>query len=130
MSLDQRFPLTSGRACTLRPRPLPGLPTYHVLFFASEQGAPAPDEEREMFMLAQVAATRLALDHCGDAGCYVILFSGSRTRRRPWPHFHIVAVRDVAAKRRALALLHIKRVLIWLQRVAAWVSLARKLHHV
>lgn len=130
MSTDERFPLTSGRECTLHPRPLLGLPTYHVLFFASERGEPSQQEEREMFMVAQVAAARLATRYCGDPGCYAILFSGRRTRRRPWPHFHIVAVRNLAAKRRALALLHIKSLLIWLERLAARWSLFRRLRHV
>jgi hypothetical protein len=130
MNTDQRFELASGRACTLRPRPLPGLPTYHVLFFASDQGEPTQSEEREMFMLAQVAASGLALRYHGHSGCYAILFSGSRTRRRPWPHFHIVAVRDVAAKRRALVLLHLKSVLTWVQRLAASLSSIRRMRHV
>ena len=130
MSTDLRYPLASGRVCTLRARPLPGLPTHHVLFFASEQGAPLQHEEREMFGLAQVAASSLAREYCGDPGCYVILFSGSRTRRRPWPHFHIVAVRGVSAKRRALLLLHVKRVLVWLQRIAARFPFSRRVHHV
>ena len=127
--MEQTLPLPSGHACTLRARPLPGLPTYHVLFFASEQGALSQTDEREMFVLAQVTAARLAQEHCGDPGCYVILFSGSRTRRRPWPHFHIVAVPSVAAKRRALALLHIKRVLIWLQRLTARLRFATRMRH-
>jgi hypothetical protein len=126
---EQRFELTSGRACTLRPRPLPGLPTYHVLFCASERGELSQTEEREMFMLAQVAAAGLALSYCGDPGCYVILFSGRSTRRRPWPHFHIVAVRGVAGKRRALVLLYVKRFLIWLQRVAARPWFVRRMRH-
>ena len=129
MSMDERFPLTSGRACTLHPRPLPGLSTYHVLFFASEQGEPSQEEEREMFMVAQVAASQLATRYCGDPGCYAILFSGRRTRRRPWPHFHIVAVRNLAAKRRALALLHVKSLLIWFARIAARWSSSRRLGH-
>jgi hypothetical protein len=129
MSAEQQFQLASGRTCTLRPRPLPGLPTYHVLFFADE-GEPSQAEEREMFVHAQLAASGLAQRYHGDPGCYVILFSGRSTRRRPWPHFHIVAVRGVAAKRRALVLLHVKRVLIWLQRAAAQLRCTRRLRHV
>lgn len=117
MSSDRNFRLSSGRSCTLRARPLPGLRHYHVLFLASEQDGPSQREERELFVLAQLAAASLGQEHCGDPGCYVILFSGSRTRRRPWPHFHIVPVRDVAAKRRALLLLHVKRVLIAVERL-------------
>jgi hypothetical protein len=115
MSAERRFPLASGRTCVLRPKPLLGLPTYHVLFLAADRELPSADEEREMFALAQVAATSLAVRFCGDPGCYAILFSGGSTRRRPWPHFHIVAVRDLAAKRRALALLYVKGFLIRLQ---------------
>lgn len=127
MSTDRHYRLSSGRTCTLRARPLPGLRTYHVLFLASESQPPSQQEERELFILAQHAASKLGHHYCGDPGCYVMLFSGSRTRRRPWPHFHIVAVRDIAAKRRALLLLYIKRVLIALQR---WLVASRRLRHV
>ena len=118
LSADERLPLTSGRACTLRARPLPLLPTYHVLFFASEDCAPTAREEHEMFGLAHDAAARLGQRFFGDPGCYTIVFSGPRTRRRPWPHFHIVAVSGLAQKRRALLLLMVKRVLIAFQRAS------------
>jgi hypothetical protein len=114
---DERLPLSSGRACTLRSRPLPLLPTYHVLFLASEDREPTAGEEHEMFGLAHDAAARLGQRFFGDPGCYTIVFSGGQTRRRPWPHFHIVAVRGIAEKRRALLLLMIKRVLIAVQAV-------------
>ena len=127
MSADRHYLLSSGRTCTLRARPLPGLRTYHVLFLASDSQQPTQHEERELFILAQHVASGLGHQYCGDPGCYVMLFSGSRTRRRPWPHFHIVAVRDLAAKRRALLLLYIKRVLIALQR---FLSASRRLCHV
>jgi len=109
---DERLPLSSGRACTLRARPLPLLPTYHVRFLASEDREPTSREEHEMFGLAHDAAARLGQRFFGDPGCYTIVFSGGKTRRRPWPHFHIVAVRGIAEKRRALLLLMVKRVLI------------------
>jgi len=109
---EERLPLSSGRACTLRSRPLPLLPTYHVLFLAGDGHEPTTCEEHEMFGLAHDAAARLGQRFFGDPGCYTIVFSGGKTRRRPWPHFHIVAVRGIAEKRRALLLLMIKRVLI------------------
>jgi hypothetical protein len=114
---DERLPLSSGRACTLRSRPLPLLPTYHVLFLAGDGREPTSHEEHEMFGLAHDAAARLGQRFFGDPGCYTIVFSGGKTRRRPWPHFHIVAVRGIAEKRRALLLLMVKRVLIAAQRL-------------
>jgi hypothetical protein len=125
MTVDECLPLSSGRACTLRARPLPLLPTYHVLFFPTEGGTPTCREEHEMFGLAHEAAARLGVRFYGNPGCYAILFSGPSTRRRPWPHFHIVAVRDVAGKRRALLLLLIKRALIAGQR--AWRAISAML---
>lgn len=121
MNAETSLPLPSGRSCTLRARPLPWLPTYHVLFL-SQDTVPTDSEEREMFGVAHSVATDLAVRFCGDPGCYTILFSGPRTRRRPWPHFHIVAVRNVFEKRRALLLLYFKQVLILFVRVRAWFS--------
>ena len=114
MKADLSLALSSGHCATLRARPLPLLPLYHVLFFPPGQGAPSAEEEREMFGLAYESASRLGTRHHGDPGCFVILYSGRRTRRRPWPHFHIVPARDLRDKRRALLLLHLKRVLAWL----------------
>jgi hypothetical protein len=112
MIRDQALRLGSGRTCLLRARPLPGLPTYHVLFCPADQGELSLDEEHELFGLAQRAASQLAQQIHGDPGCYAIQFAGRCTRRRPWPHVHIVVVRDAAAKRRALVLLLFKRLLI------------------
>ncbi len=125
MTQEAELRLPSGRACVLRPKPLPLLPTYHILFFPSEQGALTQREEAGMFALAQRVAADLGRRFHGDPGCYAILFSGGRTRRRPWPHFHIVAVPDLRAKRRALFLLHIKQLLIRVARAQAWLRTLR-----
>lgn len=130
MTTDEQMPLSSGRACTLRARPLPLLPTYHVLFFAAEGCEPTAREEHEMFGLAHDAAARLGQRFFGDPGCYTIVFSGAQTRRRPWPHFHIVAVRGLREKRRALLLLMVKRVLIAVQRARrTLVAALRSMRH-
>ena len=115
---DVQYALSSGHTCTLRPRPLPLLRTYHVLFFPRHQGRPSAQEEREMFYLAQRTASELGTRFHGDPGCFAILFSGRRTRRRPWPHFHIIAARNVAGKRRALVLLHFRSLLVRLDKVS------------
>ncbi|HKU40067.1 MAG TPA: hypothetical protein VJR89_18030 [Polyangiales bacterium] len=60
MSSDRNYRLASGRICTLRARPLPGLPSYHVLFLAGEAAARDPLEERELFVLAQHVAAEAA----------------------------------------------------------------------
>lgn len=114
---DTPFPLASGRICMLRARPLPLLPTYHVLYYPGEQGGCSERDEHEMFALAHTVARDLGRRYHHDPGCYTLLFSGGRTRRRPWPHFHIVAIDGVGAKRRALLLLYLKRVLIGLGRL-------------
>jgi len=124
MTHDRELYLVTGRQCVLRARPLPGLPTYHVLFCSTEEGDLTLNEEHELFGIAQHVAAQLGQHFHGDPGCYAIQFAGSRTRRRPWPHFHIVAVRDVSAKRRAQVLLLFKRLLIAFetlrQRSADW----------
>lgn len=114
---DSAYMLESGRRCILRARPLPLLRTYHVLFFPTEQGRCGERDEHEMFSLAHSLARDLGRRYHGDAGCYAIVFSGGGTRRRPWPHFHIVAVRGLWSKRRALLLLHIKQLLIRVGRI-------------
>ncbi len=67
-----------------------------------------------MLVLAQRSGRLLGRRYYRDQGCFTILFSGRRGRRRAWPHFHIVAVRNVAHKRWSLLLLFAKRFLRWL----------------
>lgn len=84
------------------PRPLPGLPSYHVVT-ASPGGC-----EAELTAAALRVGRDLAFDHYGADAGFVVLFSVGAGRRRPWPHAHVVAVRSVAHKRIVLGLLLIK----------------------
>ena len=46
----------------------------------------------------------------GDAQCFTVLYNGARTRRKPWPHFHIIPARTPGEKRFMLLCLNLKRV--------------------
>ena len=113
---DRQIFLSDGRRCVLRSRPMPWLPNYHVFFLPESDGPPTPEQESEFFGLAPGVAEDLGQRFYGDRGCFTLLLSGARTRRRPWPHVHLLPARDVAEKRRALLLLYCKRVLRWFQR--------------
>jgi hypothetical protein len=106
--------LPSGRTCRLSQPRLPGLPDYYVLSLGE-----APTGEGEVEAAAALAhrvGRELALWRHGDAECYSLIYNAERTRRRPWPHFHIVLARSTLDKRRAFLLLHLKHVLRWLSR--------------
>ena len=93
------------------PRPLPGLPSYHVVC-ARRRGLDA-----EVAAEALALGRRLSREHYGRGGGFVVLMSGGAGRRRDWPHAHVVAVRSVAHKRVCLALLLVKRRLAALDRL-------------
>jgi hypothetical protein len=66
-----------------------------------------------MWRAAYQVARRLAERYQGDPECFSVLFNGGRTRRRPWPHFHIVITGSLSEKRRAMVCISLKRLLRW-----------------
>jgi len=92
------------------PRPLPGLPSYHVVTASPD------DDESELATAALGLGHALATSRYGREGGFVVLFSAGAGRRRTWPHAHVVAVRSVSHKRVVLGLLLVKG---WLARIAA-----------
>jgi hypothetical protein len=100
--------LSSGRRCSLIRPTVPLVPCYYVLL---PEGAEQPTMEEldEMWALAHRLARWLARHHHGDPECFTLLFSGARTRKRGWPHIHIIPARSPAEKRWLLLLLSIKR---------------------
>lgn len=112
----RRFRLSTGRLCVLSARPLPLLRSYHVLSVADRR-ALSPREEEEMVVVAQRSGRRVGRRFYGDPQCFAVVYSGARGRRRPWAHFHLVAVRSVADKRWKLLVLHCKRVLLAVLRI-------------
>jgi hypothetical protein len=108
--------LRSGRALSLSQPRLPGLSDYYVL--ALGETAPSDDELDEASVVAHHVGRELALRRHGDAECYSLIYNAGRTRRRPWPHFHILLARSTLEKRRAFLLLQMKHVLRWLARPA------------
>ena len=112
---DRRIRLASGTICVLRHSPLPLLSNYHVLFIPHGHGSPSDEDEHQLYSIAQDIGEELGQRFYGDPGCYALIFSGPRTRRRPWPHVHILPARDLAEKRRAMLLYFFKRFLTrWL----------------
>lgn len=106
----------TGRRCTIvRPR-LPGLSDYYVLSVA-EHGPPLSAAELdELSTLAHRVGRDLATQRHHDPECYSIIYNAGRTRRKPWPHFHILLAASTLQKRRSFVLLQLKHVLRWFQK--------------
>jgi hypothetical protein len=103
--------LTTGRRCTLSQPRVPGLKKYFVL---SLPGCTLSSTEAGQFhLLALQIAGELANRSYGDSECFALMYSAGRTRRKPWPHVHIVVASSVAARRRSVLLLQLKHVLWW-----------------
>jgi hypothetical protein len=104
--------LRSGRTVVLRSPPLPLVRNYHVLAWVEGQGAPTIAEIDEMWAVAHAIARELGATLYGDPECFSVLFNGERTRRKAWPHFHLILARTPGEKRWALLCLACKR---WLR---------------
>lgn len=103
--------LSSGRPVELRTPPLPWVRHYHVLAWPRDQGPATPREIDEMWVLAHSFARARGLELFGDEQCFTVLYNGARTRRMPWPHFHLIPARSPTEKRWALLCLSLKRLL-------------------
>jgi hypothetical protein len=105
------YTLPSGTRCELSTPKLPFVRHYYILHFA---GASCnPGDIAQMWEMAYWIAQDLGQRHFGDPGCFSVLINGGRTRRRPWPHLHILAAKSPAAKRWGLFCMSIKRILRW-----------------
>ncbi len=105
------FRLRSGRVVELRTPPLPLVRHYHVLAWPSNQGPATPAEIDEMWAIAHAFARARGRELFGDEQCFSVLYNGARTRRMPWPHFHVIPARSPAEKRWVLLCLSCKRLL-------------------
>ena len=106
----QDLVLASGRSCSLSRPNVPGLKNYYVIAL---DAVVSVEEGEEFFLRAHRIARTLAQSHYGDAECYALMFSAGRTRRRPWPHVHIVVADSVSKRRRAVLVLQLKHFLWW-----------------
>lgn len=87
---------------------LPGVSRYFLLLGEEgSAGAPFPWHE------ARELARALAREELGDPEAFTLLYNGARTRRRPWPHVHVLLARSVAEKRWALLCYHLKHLTSW-----------------
>lgn len=103
--------LSSGRLVELRAPRLPLVRHYHVLAWPAGQGPATPREIDEMWQVAHAFAREQGLALFGDEQCFTVLYNGARTRRMPWPHFHILSARTPGEKRWTLLCLMLKRLL-------------------
>lgn len=103
--------LSSGRACILQKPYVPGLQHYYVLSVPENGTPPLAEELAELTLLAHEAGRALAREYLGDPGCYSLIYNAERTRRRPWPHFHILLAASTFEKRLSFTLLQLKHVL-------------------
>lgn len=103
--------LSSGQRCSLTRRALPGLRTYYVLALRTKDWSQS--DIGELQSLGHRVGRMLARRHYGDPECYSLLYNAARTRRRPWPHVHILVARSVADKRWCMLVFQLKHVLRW-----------------
>ena len=103
--------LSTGRQCRLSRPCIPGLQNYYVLSMPAQ--ASNMDEEDEFHVLAHRVARSVAQVHFGDTQCYSLMYSAGRTRRRPWPHAHLIIANSVQDRRRSVLVLQLKHLLWW-----------------
>jgi hypothetical protein len=114
--MRESITLSTGRKCLLENPAVPFLGHYHVLTFPADQGQPSHAETDEMMRIATRVARDIASQSFGDDECFSLIYNGGRTRRRPWPHIHILPSRNLSAKRFAFVAFQLKR---WLRRLPA-----------
>jgi hypothetical protein len=103
--------LSTGKLCVLHSPAVPFVAHYHVLSLPEGQGAPSEGETEELLLLASRKARELGRRCFGDEECFSIVYNGGRTRRKPWPHVHILPARSTAAKRVAFLAFSLKGLL-------------------
>lgn len=108
---DRTWLLRSGRVAELRTPSLPLVRHYHVLAWPKDQGPATPAEIDEMWSIAHAFARERGEALFGDPECFTVLYNGARTRRMPWPHFHVIPARTPGEKRWVLLCLSLKRLL-------------------
>lgn len=117
--------LADERRFVVRAPQLPLLPHYHVVSATEGAPPPSPSEIDEMWCVAHALARSLGRALFADEECFSVLYNGARTRRRPWPHFHVILARSPGEKRRALLALSAKRWLRVLWRAVRWLTRRR-----
>lgn len=103
--------VSSGIRCTLDRPELPGVRNYYVVALPNDTVSGRDVED--LYRLAHRVGRLLGRQHFGDAECYTLMYSATRTRRCPWPHVHVIIACSVADKRRNMILLQLKHVLRW-----------------
>lgn len=90
----------------LRRPKVPLVPDYCVLSLDPRVAGLA--DLGELLRLAEGVARGEAQARFGDPECFSLLCNAGRTRRRRWPHVHIILAPSVRAKRWALLWLSLK----------------------
>ncbi len=105
-----RVTLPSGRPVEWHKPDVP-LARHYITLAWPRGGAAATDADIDaMWILAHARAREEGMRLYGDAQCFTVLYNGARTRRKPWPHFHIIPARTPGEKRFMLLCLNLKRV--------------------
>lgn len=121
---QEQLRLGSGQQCVLAEPLLPGVRGYFVL--ALPAGASCARDASEFHLLVHRVARQLAMQHAQDAEAYAVMYCAGRTRRKPWPHAHILIGDSVSARRRAVVLLQLKPLLRMWQRAAGTLALCSR----
>jgi hypothetical protein len=111
MTFERDVLLRSGRSVELRAPELPLVRSYYVLAWPKDHGPATLAEIDEMWSIAHAFARERGVALFGDPECFTVLYNGGRTRRMPWPHFHVIPARTPGEKRWVLLCLSLKRLL-------------------
>lgn len=105
--------LSSNARCVLERPAIPWVRSYYVV--ALPTAVSSHRDIHELHHLAHRVGRLLGRQRFGDPECYTLMYSAARTRRRPWPHVHVIVASSVQDKRRHVLLLQLKHVLRWRQ---------------
>ena len=111
---ERVFALPSGARVEWRRPRIPFFAHYAVLAWPRDSGPASDADVDAMWSLAHALARAEGARLFADPQCFSVLYNGGRTRRKPWPHFHVIPARTPGEKRRSLLLLSCKR---WLRKL-------------
>ena len=107
---EPRVALPSGRFVSWH-RPHVPFAEHYLTLSWPRGGAEATAEDIDaMWSLAHARAREEGQRLFGDPQCFTVLYNGARTRRMPWPHFHIIPARTPSEKRWVLMCMSLKRI--------------------
>jgi hypothetical protein len=103
--------VVAGQVCELSSPSVPLVRNVYALSIVDAE--PGHADPVALWTLAHRLARELAEQAHGDPECFTLLFNAARTRRKPWPHVHIILARSPTEKRWVLLCLSLKVLLRW-----------------